>query len=139
MQAQDVMTANPVTVAPHASVAEVWEVMREQGVRHVPVVEGGAVVGMLSDRDLAYFDLPRFVTAESADRLRAALSTPAVTVMTADVVAVSPEADLGDVVDLILENRIGAVAVVRTETQELVGIVSYVDVLKAVRGLLEAA
>ena len=139
MQAQDVMTANPVTVPPQATVAEVWDLMRERAVRHLPVVDGGAVVGMLSDRDLACFDVARLVTAGVAEAFRRELSTPAVTVMSADVVAVDPDADLGDVVDLLLENRIGAVAVVRPETQELVGIVSYVDVLKALRGLLEAA
>jgi len=139
MQAQDVMTANPVTVPPQASVAEVWDLMRERAVRHLPVVDAGAVVGMLSDRDLAYFDVARFLTAGGAEALRLELSTPAVTVMSADVVTVAPDADLADVVDLLLENRIGAVAVVRPETQELVGIVSYVDVLEALRGLLEVA
>ena len=53
MIARDVMTPNPLTVPPQASIAEAWEVMRELAVRHVPVVEDGAVVGMLSDRDLA--------------------------------------------------------------------------------------
>jgi CBS domain-containing protein len=38
-----------------------------------------------------------------------------------------------------VDNRIGAVAVVRPGTRELVGIVSYIDVLKAVRDLLEVS
>lgn len=139
MQARDVMTPNPVTVAPHASVAEVWDVMRERGVRHLPVVDRGALVGMLSDRDLARFDVARVVTPEGAEALRRELGTSAVTVMSADVVAVSPEAELGEVVDLLLENRIGAVPVVRPDTEELVGIVSYIDVLQALRDLLEVA
>lgn len=139
MQAHDVMTANPVTVPPQATVAEVWDLMRERAVRHLPVVDAGAVVGMLSDRDLAYFDIARFLTTEGAEALQRELSTPAVTVMSADVVAVTPDTDLADVVDLLVENRIGAVAVVRPDTQELVGIVSYIDVLEALRGLLEVA
>lgn len=139
MQAQDVMTPNPATVSPHASVAEVWDLMRERAVRHIPVVDGGALIGMLSDRDLAHFDMARFLTAEGAETLRRELGTPVVMVMSADVVAVNPDAELGEVVDLLVENRIGAVAVVRPETQELVGIVSYIDVLEAVRDLLEVA
>jgi CBS domain-containing protein len=139
MQAQDVMTPNPTTVPPHASVAEVWDLMRERAVRHLPVVDRGALVGMLSDRDLAHFDLARLLTTatEGADALRRELGTPAVKVMSADVIAVNPEAELGEVVDLLVENRIGAVAVVRPETQELVGIVSYIDVLEALRDQLE--
>jgi CBS domain-containing membrane protein len=137
MRAQDVMTPNPTTVPPHATVAEVWDLMRERAVRHLPVVDRGSLVGMLSDRDLAHFDLARLLTTEGADALRRELGTPAVKVMSADVIAVNPEAELGEVVDLLVENRIGAVAVVRPETQELVGIVSYIDVLEALRDQLE--
>ena len=137
MQAHDVMTAHPLTVSPQASVADVWDLMRERGVRHLPVVDGGTVVGMLSDRDLARFDLGRVLTIEGAEALRRELATPAVRVMSSDVITVDPEAELGEVVDLLVENRIGAVAVVRSDTQELVGIVSYIDVLEAVRDLLE--
>jgi CBS domain-containing membrane protein len=137
MQAQDVMTPNPITVPPQASVAEVWDLMRERAVRHLPVVDRGTLVGMLSDRDLAHFDMARLLTAEGAEALRRELSTPAVKVMSADVIAVNPDAELGEVVDLLVENRIGAVAVVRPETQELVGIVSYIDVLEALRDQLE--
>jgi acetoin utilization protein AcuB len=103
------MTANPMTVPPHASVAEAWDLMRERAVRHLPVVDGGAVVGIVSDRDLAHFDMARLLTAEGAEALRRELGTPVVKVMNADVIAVNPEAELGEVVDLLVENRIGAV------------------------------
>ena len=126
MQAQDVMTPNPATVSPQTSVADVWDLMRQHAVRHMPVVERGVLVGIVSDRDLA-------------DGLRRELSTPVVKVMSSDVVDVDPDAELGEVVDLLVENRIGAVPVVRPETQELVGIVSYIDVLAAVRDLLEVS
>jgi acetoin utilization protein AcuB len=137
MRAQDVMTPNPVTVRPDASVAEAWDLMRDRAIRHMPVLDGGAVIGMLSDRDLAHFDMARLLTVEGAEALRRELGTPVVKVMSADIVAVNPDAELGEVVDLLVENRIGAVPVIRPETQELVGIVSYVDVLEALRDLLE--
>lgn len=137
MRAEDVMTPNPVTVPSTASVAEVWDLMRERGIRHVPVLDRGALVGMLSDRDLAHFDMARLLTAEGAEALRRGLGTPVVNVMSADIVAVDPDAELGEIVDLLVENRIGAVPVVRPETQDLVGIVSYIDVLEALRDLLE--
>ena len=139
MQAQDVMTPNPATISPETSVAEAWDLMRQHAVRHMPVVDRGALVGMVSDRDLTPFDMARVLTAEGAEALRRELSTPVVKVMSADVVDVSADAELGEVVDLLVENRIGAVPVVRPETQELVGIVSYIDVLEAVRDLLEVS
>lgn len=137
MRAQDVMTENPVTVPSDATMAEVWDLMRERGIRHVPVLDANGLVGMLSDRDLAQFDVARLLTVEGAETLRRELGTPVVRVMSADVVAVTPDTELGEIVDLLVDNRIGAVPVVRPETQELVGIVSYIDVLEALRDLLE--
>jgi acetoin utilization protein AcuB len=139
MQAQDIMTADPTTVSPEATVAEAWDLMRDHAVRHIPVVDRAGLVGMVSDRDLAHFDLARLLTTEGAEELRRELGTPVVRIMSADVVAVDPETELGEIVDLLVDNRIGAVAVVRTGTRELVGIVSYIDVLKAVRDLLEVS
>ena len=52
MIARDLMTPNPVTVTPQPSIAEAWDVIRDLAVRHVPVVQNGVLVGMLSDRDL---------------------------------------------------------------------------------------
>jgi acetoin utilization protein AcuB len=130
------MTPNPVFVTPDATVAEVWDLMRERAIRHMPVLDDGTLVGMLSDRDLAHFDMARLLTAEGAEALRRELGTPVVKLMSADVVAVDPEAELGEIVDLLLEHRVGAVPVVKPESGELIGIVSYVDVLAALRGSL---
>ena len=137
MRVQEVMTPNPVTVSPDASVAEVWDLMREHAIRHIPVVDGGALVGMLSDRDLAHFDMAGLIGAQDADALRRALTTPVAKVMSPDIIDVDLDTELGDVVDLLVENRIGAVPVVRPDTRELLGIVSYIDVLAAIRDLLD--
>lgn len=137
MTARDLMTPNPVTVSPRATIAEVWDLMRELEIRHVPVVEDGALVGMLSDRDLARLDVARLLTAEGADALRRELATPVIEVMSSDVIFVELETELSDVVGLLIEHRVGAIPVVRPDTRDVVGIVSYVDVLRAVQDLLE--
>lgn len=136
MTASDLMTADPTTVTPQASVAEALDLMRELEVRHVPVVENGALVGMLSDRDLARFDNARLLLVEGAETLRQELATPVVTVMSTDVIAVNPETELEEIVELLVEHRIGAVPVIRSNTREVVGIVSYIDVLRALQNLL---
>ena len=137
MTARDLMTPNPVTVSPRATIAEVWDLMRELEIRHVPVVEDGALVGMLSDRDLARLDVARLLTAEGADALRRELATPVIEVMSSDVIFVELETELSDVVGLLIEHRVGAIPVVQSGTRDVVGIVSYVDVLRAVQDLLE--
>lgn len=137
MIASDVMTPNPAVVTPQATVAEVWDLMREHDIRHVPVTAGGVLVGMLSDRDLAYLDVTGLLEAEGADALQRELRTPAVKLMSSDVLYVETETELSDVVGLMLESKVGAVPVVRPATREVVGIVSYIDVLRVVQDLLE--
>ena len=136
MKARDVMTPNPITVTPQATLADVWDLMREADIRHVPVVQAGVLVGMVSDRDLASLDVARVLTADGADALRRALATPVVTIMSSDVISVGMEGDLDDVVELMLEHKVGAIPVVRPDTRDVMGIVSYIDVLRGIQDLV---
>ena len=137
MIARDVMTPNPLTVTPEASIAEVWDLMREVDVRHVPVALGGVLVGMLSDRDLARVDIARLLKVGGADALRQELATPISRVMSPDPITVEPESEISEVIGLLLDHKIGALPVIEEGTQEVVGIISYVDVLRALQGVLE--
>ena len=110
--------------------------MREADIRHVLVVQAGVLVGMVSDRDLASLDVARVQTADGADALRRALATPVVTIMSSDVIFVELEDDLDDVIELMLEHKVGAIPVVRPGTRDVMGIVSYIDVLRGVRDLV---
>jgi acetoin utilization protein AcuB len=57
--------------------------------------------------------------------------------MSTNVIAVDPEAEIGDVIDLLLEHKIGAVPVMPEDTREVLGIISYVDVLRGLQGVLD--
>jgi acetoin utilization protein AcuB len=137
MTAGELMTPNPATVTAQASVAEVWDLMRELDIRHVPVVDGEELVGMLSDRDLGGLDMARLLTEEGAEAVRRRLGRPVVELMSADVIAAEPESDLGELIALLLEHKVGAIPIVEPDTRQLVGIVSYIDVLRAVQDGLE--
>jgi len=137
MTAGALMTMYPVTVTPQATIAEALDLMRDLDIRHVPVVERGALVGMLSDRDLAYLNVGAALTDQGAAALRRGLATPVVKVMRSDVIRVEPETELSDVIGLLLEHKIGAIPVIQPDTQVVVGIVSYIDVLRAVQDSLE--
>jgi acetoin utilization protein AcuB len=91
MIARELMTPDPLTVTPQTSIAEVWDLMREADVRHVPVVQGEALVGMVSDRDLGRVDIARLLTVEGAGALRDELAMPIVGLMSSAVLAVGPE------------------------------------------------
>ena len=129
----EIMTNNPVTVDASATVAEAMTTLHDLDVRHLPVVDNGELVGILSDRDLRGYAAPDFVEdGEEAD-VRERLETLVSDVMAADVATLEPESGLTEAIDMMIEERVGALPVVNARSQELAGIVSYVDILRAVR------
>jgi acetoin utilization protein AcuB len=136
MTAGDLMTANPTTVTARATVAEAGDLMRELEVRHLPVAENGVMVGILSDRDLAMLDVGRLYMEEGAEAVRRSLARTVEDVMSVDVIHVEPETELSEVVGLLIDSKVGALPVVRPGTREVVGIVSYLDVLRQLQELL---
>lgn len=138
MIAHELMTENPATVSPEATIAEAWELMRDLDIRHLPVVDREMVVGMLSDRDLGALDVGRLLTEEGVDAVRRSLARPVIQVMSADVVTAEPETDVAELITLFLEQKVGAIPVVLPDSRRLVGIVSYIDILRAVQDVLAA-
>ncbi len=132
--AEEVMTKDAVSVDETATLGEALETLSELQVRHLPVVRDGEVVGMISDRDLRDVDLKTVQDFAGLESALARLGRPVSSLMTGSVLSVGPEAEIGEVIDLMLEERVGAVPVVDDDSGDLVGIVSYVDVLRALRG-----
>lgn len=135
---EDVMTRNVVTITDTAPIADALEILSRQEIRHLPVVDDdGEVVGMLSDRDLRDIGVPLVVDEDRLTRLRARLATPVSELMSANVISLEPSDGLSDAVDRMLGERIGAIPVIDPDTNELVGIVSYVDLLRVLREALD--
>jgi CBS domain-containing protein len=121
MLVRDVMTANPATVEAAASLDTVVALLHELDVRHAPVLdEQGRLSGIISDRDLAPYRDRRLGEFEVRQ------------IMSAELFTTGPDSQLSDVVDTMLDRKVGALPVVNA-SNELVGIVSYIDILRAVR------
>jgi acetoin utilization protein AcuB len=118
--AMDIMTTNVISIRPTATVREALKTLDELDVRHLPVVDERSheLLGMLSDRDLL-----------AVRRSDEALRRPVSELMSGDVVSVGPGSDVAEIIELMTENRIGAVPVVDRDAH-LAGLVSYVDVLR---------
>jgi len=136
MLAEDVMTRDPLTVNDRTTIGEALQILEEHDIRHLPVVRDEAVVGMLSERDLRGFGIALLRQADSLELVRNRLTGGIGTLMTGGVVTVDADADLTDVVDILVEEKIGAVPVVEPGTAHLVGIISYIDVLRETRDSL---
>ena len=122
---RDSMTREVVTVGPETTAAEALALCREKGIRHLPVLEGGWLVGMISDRDLrsatpALGDPDR---AEALERIRVADE------MVKEVATVRPEDPIEEAAIEMYERKIGCLPVV--DDDDLVGIVTSSDVMRA--------
>ena len=128
------MTTEVVTAEPTVSVRRALRLLEDLELRHLPVVDGEELVGILSDRDLREFrmDLIKELVEGGSDRARN-LDTPISEVMSGLVISVDTEESLRAAIDTMLEYGVGAVPVVDRATGNLEGIVSYVDILRALR------
>jgi len=135
--AKDIMTENPMTATDLMSVAEAIGLLYELDVRHLPVVRGAELVGIVSDRDLRTFTVSD--DDEAMEAMEGARSSSIGTFMNTDPVKVDPETNLRDIVDLMLLHRVGAIPVCDLDTGDLLGIVSYVDLLRVLQETLEPA
>jgi len=127
MKVLDVMTPNPLTVAAIESVSVANELMSENNIRQSPVVDGHELVGIVTDRDVRVF-LSGALLTNPAEREKA-LETPVRHIMTTEPLFLAPDDDLEEAVEMLIEQKFGALPVV-DEAEGLVGIVSYVDVLR---------
>ncbi len=132
MNLTHVMTQSPATIESDATVSEAIELLHDLDVRHLPVVDGTELVGMLSDRDLRGLSLASTGGDEAEIAAGRYLERTVGEVMQGDIVTLDSEDSVSDAIDLLLEHRVGAVPVV-DRLGSLVGIVSYVDLLRACR------
>ena len=136
MVVDEIMSSDPFVVDATETVGAAIKKLIEADVRHLPVVSEGALVGMVSDRDLRSFTPVAMLELTKPRELHALLAQPVSKVMTTDVISVNPETEVAEVIDLMIENKIGAVPVVEADSAKLVGIVSYIDALRAARDQL---
>jgi acetoin utilization protein AcuB len=127
MKVVDVMTRDPLTLTPTETIGQADELMTQNRFRQIPIVRNKELVGIITDRDVRSF-LSGSILASSHDRDRA-FNTPVRDIMTTDPITVSPEDDLQEVLELLIEEKMGGIPVV-DDNEGLVGIVTYVDMLR---------
>ena len=109
--------------------------MRSSHFRHIPIVDDGELVGILTDRDIQRC-APSLLARVSAEEYNAVFEeTPISRVMTRGPVQISPDARLGDAAALLREKKLGCLPVV--EKGKLVGIITKADMLSALIKMLE--
>lgn len=138
MLAEDIMTPDPVYVEETTLLGDALVALVEGDIRHLPVVRDGELIGILTDRDLRGMGLAQVEDMAGFDRLQRRMRRPVADLMRGSPVTVETKTSLADVVDILVEEKLGALPVVEPGTAHLVGIVSVLDVLRASRDVFDA-
>ncbi len=134
MLVEDAMSRSVVTLTPEYTLREAIELLRSRGIRHLPVVGGSKVVGIVTDRDVKRAT-PSLHSGVDRNQYERVLETTMVAqFMTRDPVTVTPKSTLRAAVTIFIERKVGALPVV--EDGRLVGILTDIDILRVVHDLL---
>lgn len=129
MQVRDFMKVSPISVSPTTPVAEARDLMQRRRIRHLLVLDGVRLVGIVTDRDIR-LNLPSPATSLSIWEINYLLAKLTVgEVMTRSVITIRPDRPVVEAVRLMLEHRIGALPV--TEDGRVIGIITETDLLRA--------
>jgi CBS domain-containing protein len=129
LKVSDVMTENPLTVAPSDTLDQVEELLEEHRIRQLPVVDGTELVGIITDRDIRPFQRERYLGSPGAQER--VMRTKVSSIMSAKPITLSPNDDVKDALELLIEEKVGGIPVVDEDGETLMGIVTYVDLLRA--------
>jgi len=120
------MTTSPHTIGDDQPMSVAHRMMREHKIRHLPVLHGAKIVGLVSDRDLNMVE-----TLKDVDPRKVLVSEA----MSQDPYLVSPEAALDEVVATMAQGKLGSAVV--TQHDKVVGIFTTVDACRAFSDLLQ--
>ncbi len=119
------MSTSPHTIGHDQPLAKAHKLMQEHGIRHLPVLDAGKLVGMLSDRDLHLIETLRDVDPNEV-LVEEAMSTVLYTV--------TPDTPLDEVAAEMADNKYGSAVVL--DHGKVVGVFTTIDGMRALSELL---
>ncbi len=132
---RSIMTTDLVTVESDHSFNLADGVMRVEGIRHLPVVEDGRLIGLVTHRDIARAQAS-FLSRPTGTNIAHELDIPVGNVMQTRIRTVTPDTPVVEAARLLSEHKFGCLPVV--EEGRLVGIVTDLDFIDLLVDLLES-
>ena len=129
MAVKDFMTKRVVYVSPETTVAAAADIMRDKGLRRLPVIEHDKLVGLITEGTMAEAS-PSKATSLSIYEMNYLLNKTKVgDIMIKNVLTVSKYASLEDAIYIMLQNKVGVLPVV--DNDQISGIITDKDVFRA--------
>ena len=135
MQIRKLMHTDLVTLQADEPLIEAVEATASERIRHIPVLEGEQLVGIVSMSDIRHATPSPLIEGNEADYRKILHETPVRRIMRRAPITVPPNATLASVVRRMVDHKIGAVLV--TDGEQLVGIVSELDILRSYLDVLQ--
>jgi acetoin utilization protein AcuB len=131
MKVKELMSKKLFTVGPEDMLDKVFFLFNFEAIRHLPVVEKGKVVGVLSDRDLKkIMGARRKIVTDKVDGTQFTVRARRVrTIMDRGVTTIGPDEQAADAAAIMAKRKIGCLPVVKKG--KLVGIITSTDILRA--------
>lgn len=130
----EVMSPNAETLSPESTLEEAILFERKHRVRHIPVVQAGRLVGVVTDRDIKQAT-PSIVSGIDRENYEVVIQTTTLEqIMSRDPITARRDTTLAEAVDLFAQRRVGCLPVV--EGGVIVGIVTGTDLLRAFAEML---
>lgn len=133
MLVEEIMSREIATLAPDNSIREAMALMKERGIRHLPIVDGTRLAGIISERDIKAA-APSILQGDAAWEEAEWLQSPVRRIMRENPVIVHPLDSVADAAHLMYQHKIGCLPVVSRD--KLVGIVTETDILRCLVELM---
>jgi len=134
MKVGDCMTTEPISIGEDTSMKEAAVLLRQHHIRHLPVVEGRVLVGIVTDRDIRKASPSLLSGVDTSKYEEVLVDTPISRIMTREPFTVTVDTDLREVVQLLIDKNIGGIPVV--DGKELIGMFTEVHALKVLVNVL---
>jgi CBS domain-containing membrane protein len=135
VKVREIMTTPVTTLEPNDNLAFAEELMTVERVRHLPVVDGDVLVGILSHRDIVAAGIPTTEDPSTEQDLQAKRRVRVDEIMHHDVETISPDEDAVKAADILLAQKVGSLPVV-DERHHLMGILTETDFVSLAREAL---
>ena len=131
--AREIMMGSPVTLKPEDSLSLAGDVIALGRIRHIPVVDDGRLVGIVTERDLIGAAASQIFGLKQKNKSALLKSVQIKEVMKRRVVTAAPDTPIKEIAHLMADKKIGCVPIVSAGA--LVGLVTTTDLLRYVEGL----
>lgn len=129
MYVSDWMTKKVFSVSPDDYLSDVLSLMKEKGIKHVPVIKSGKLKGIISDRDIKEYSPSKATSLDIYELHYILAKTKIKEIMTTGVITTTSDAPVEEAAMIMLDRSIGCLPVL--DDDDLTGIISDKDIYRA--------